>query len=69
MGAWLIMAVNGVLLGACCYVVAGLVTPLFGVERFRRLLDWWASRGPGFLRAWAGFALLFGSMLAFLVRP
>lgn len=28
MGAWLIMAVNGALLGACCYLVANVVTQI-----------------------------------------
>ena len=28
MGAWLIMAVNGALLGACCYLVANIVTQI-----------------------------------------
>jgi general secretion pathway protein C len=28
MGAWLIMAVNGVLLGGCCYLVADIVTQI-----------------------------------------
>jgi len=50
-------------------VVIGLVTPLFGIERYRRLLDWWASRGAGFLRAWAAVALAFGLLLAWAVLP
>jgi hypothetical protein len=28
MGSWLIMAVNGTLLGACCYLVADVVTQI-----------------------------------------
>ena len=49
--------------------VAGLITPLFGLERFRRLLDWWSSRGPIFIRAWASIALAFGLWLAYAVFP
>lgn len=50
-------------------LVAGLITPLFGLERFRRLLDWWSVRGPAFMRVWAGFALAFGLLLAYAVVP
>jgi len=50
-------------------LVAGLITPLFGLERFRRLLDWWSARGPAFMRVWAGFALAFGLLLAYTVVP
>lgn len=47
--------------------VAGLVTPLFGVDRFRRLLDWWSALGPGFLRFWGASALVLGLLLAYAV--
>ncbi len=50
-------------------LVAGLITPLFGLERFRRLLDWWSAWGPAFMRVWAGFALAFGLLLAYTVVP
>jgi hypothetical protein len=49
--------------------VSGLITPLFGLERFRRLLNWWSARGPAFMRVWAGFALAFGLLLAYAVDP
>jgi len=50
-------------------IAAGAITPFFGVERFRRILDWWAEQSPGFMRAWAAFALLFGLLLAYLIFP
>jgi uncharacterized membrane protein YidH (DUF202 family) len=50
-------------------IVAGLITPFFGLERFRRLLDWWSARGPAFVRVWAAFALAFGLLLAYAVVP
>ncbi len=50
-------------------IVAGLITPFFGLERFRRLLEWWSALGPGFVRAWAAFALVFGLLLAYAVVP
>ena len=49
--------------------VSGLVTPLFGLERFRRLINWWSERGPFFKRVWAGFALAIGLFLAYAVVP
>jgi hypothetical protein len=45
----------------------GIVTPLFGVERFRRLLDWWSGLGSFVLRCWAAIALAFGAILAYAV--
>jgi hypothetical protein len=56
------------ILGIIIFVV-GIITPLFGIERFRRLLNWWSERGPVFLRVWAGFALGFGLFLAYAVMP
>ena len=50
-------------------IVAGAITPLFGLDRFRQLLDWWSSRGTGLVRAWAAFALLFGLAVAIAVAP
>ena len=50
-------------------VVAGLFTPLFGVERFHRLLSWWSGQGAMFLRVWAVLALAFGLLLAYAVAP
>ncbi len=50
-------------------LVAGLSTPLFGVERSRKVLDWWSARGPTLMRVWAGFGLAFGLLLAYAVMP
>lgn len=49
--------------------VAGLITPLFGVERFRRILDWWAGLGPLVHRVWGLAAFAFGALLAYAVAP
>ena len=46
-------------------MVAGLITPTVGLERFRRLLEWWSAQGSGFIRAWAAFALAFGLYLVY----
>jgi hypothetical protein len=55
-------------LGAVVFV-AGLITPLFGLKRFRRLLDWWSARGSAFIRAWATVTLAVGLLLAYAVVP
>jgi hypothetical protein len=49
--------------------VSGFFTPLFGLERFRRILNWWSARPPAFQRVWAAFALAFGLFLAYAVAP
>ncbi len=48
-------------------LVAGLITPMFGLDRFRRLLEWWLSLGAGFRRAWAAITLVLGLLLAYAV--
>ena len=50
-------------------LVAGLSTPLIGVERVHRLMDWWSTQGAVFMRIWATFALAFGVFLAYAVVP
>lgn len=50
-------------------VVAGLVTPFFGLERFRGILEWWPAQGTVFMRVWAGVVLAFGCLLAYTVVP
>ena len=56
------------ILGIIIFVI-GIITPLIGIERFRRLFNWWSERGPHFMRVWAGFALGFGLFLAYAVMP
>jgi hypothetical protein len=50
-------------------LVAGLATPLIGLERSHTVIEWWAARGPVFQRAWAGCALVFGLFLVYAVAP
>jgi hypothetical protein len=47
-------------------IIAGLTTPLFGVERARAILDW-ESHGTQFIRVGAALAIALGALLAFLV--
>ena len=48
-------------------LLAGLVTPLFGVERARAVLDWEAAQGPLLIRAGATVIVAIGCFLAFAV--
>lgn len=49
-------------------IVAGLVTPLFGLERTRALLEWWTSQPSWAMRAWASVAVAFGVFLVYALR-
>jgi hypothetical protein len=53
-------------LGAVVFV-AGLATPLFGVDRARAVLDWEATQGTALIRIGAVLAVLAGGFLAFAV--
>lgn len=48
-------------------VVAGLGTPLFGVERSRAIMDWAFTQGTALIRVVAGLVLALGVFLAFAV--
>jgi hypothetical protein len=50
-------------------LVAGLMTPFFGLDRFRGILEWWSAQGPMFMRVWAGVALAFGFIMAYTLVP
>ena len=49
-------------------IVAGVLTPLFGVERFQAVLSWFSSQGPLLMRAWASTAVIFGLFVAYVVN-
>ncbi len=50
-------------------IVAGVVTPFFGVERSRAVLDWWSTQGSFFTRAWLTMAVIFGLFIAYAAVP
>ena len=50
-------------------ILAGLVTPLFGVERFTRLLDWWFTQDAAIVRVWSLFVIAFGLLVANAFLP
>jgi len=49
--------------------LAGLVTPLIGLDRFRRILDWWIARPPFLMRGWSLVALAFGLFVVYALFP
>ena len=49
-------------------IVAGLVTPWFGVARARTVLNWWASAGPLLMRLDAGLGMAIGGFLVYVFR-
>jgi hypothetical protein len=49
-------------------IVAGLMTPWFGVSRARAALDWWASAGPFLMRLDAGVGMAIGGFLVYVFR-
>lgn len=48
-------------------VVAGLMTPLVGVDRMRGIADWGAAQGPALLRGIAAVMLAIGGFIVFAV--
>ena len=50
-------------------VAAALVTPLVGLARWSRLVEWWRGHGDLILRAWAAIPLALGLYLAWAVLP
>ena len=48
-------------------IIAGVVTPFFGVERARAMIDWWSTQGAYFTRAWALVAVAFGLFISYAV--
>ena len=50
-------------------IIKGVTVPLLGVERFRRLLDWWSARGTLLHRGWALVAVAISLALAYAAIP
>ncbi len=63
------MAYVALAIGVLIAVAAGLITPVLGLARIGRLIDWWSAQPTIVLRAWAAFALAFGLFLAWAVVP
>lgn len=50
-------------------IIAGLATPIIGVERSRALFEWWVGLGEGLMRATAGIVMLIGASLIYALLP
>ena len=50
-------------------LVVGFATPLFGLERFLRMVDWWSAKGPALIRTQGAFAVAVGLLLAWVLLP
>jgi len=50
-------------------LLAGLATPLFGVERTRAVLAWEAAQGPWLIRLSGAIVVALGCLLAVALRP
>lgn len=50
-------------------VLAGLITPLLGVERVQAVLTWWSQQGQLFMRATPGVAVVIGGFLIYAFAP
>jgi hypothetical protein len=50
-------------------IIAGIATPVFGVERSRTLLDWWSTQGSFLARSWPILAIGFGLFIAYTTMP
>ena len=50
-------------------LLAGLVTPLFGVERTKAVLAWEAAHGSVWLRVGGALAVAIGGFLTFALTP
>jgi hypothetical protein len=58
-----------ILVVSVAIIVRGVITPFFGVERLRRLLDRLSGKGSLFIRGWAILALALGLSLVYAIVP
>jgi len=50
-------------------VLAGIATPIFGVDRSRAVLDWVTVQGPGLMRVDALLAMAVGLFILYAIGP
>ena len=48
-------------------IIAGVLTPFFGVERSLAVLEWWSSQGEAFMRVTAGLPVAIGLFIIYAV--
>ena len=49
--------------------VSGVVTPFFSHRRYRKVIEWWSGGGDSYIRVWAGCAIVFALLLAWVLLP
>jgi hypothetical protein len=50
-------------------IVAGLTTPLFGVERSIAMFNWLSAQAPALVRVMATIAIAFGTLVVYATLP
>jgi uncharacterized protein YjeT (DUF2065 family) len=50
-------------------LVAAVVLPFLGVERFKRLIDWWTALSPNAMRFNSLFAVAVGAAILWALLP
>jgi hypothetical protein len=50
-------------------IVAGLTTPLFGVERSVSMFNWLSAQAPALVRVMATLAIAFGTLVVYATIP
>lgn len=50
-------------------LVAAVVIPFMGVDRFKRLIDWWTRLSPTAMRLNSLFAVAFGAVVLWALLP
>lgn len=50
-------------------IIAGLITPLFGVERSASMFNWLSAQGPALMRVVAVFAIALGAFILYAATP
>jgi len=48
---------------------AGIMTPVFGIERARAIIDWWSAQGPSFVRNWSALMAALGLFVVYALTP
>jgi uncharacterized protein YjeT (DUF2065 family) len=50
-------------------IIAGLLTPLFGVARSESMFNWLSAQGLAFVRVVALFAIALGALVVYAITP
>ena len=50
-------------------IVAAVVLPLMGVERFKAMVSWWVDLSPAAQRVWSLVAVAFGAVILWALLP